>query len=72
VAEGLLEATDEYIVFVAVWVNPGASDETAIRMANREAILKAVRMAVKGRDPAAAQALVDRRDTVTSPFYTGE
>ena len=72
VAEGLLEATDEYIVFVAVWVNPGASDETAIRMANREAILKAVRMAVKGRDPAAAQALVDRRDTVTIPFYTGE
>ena len=37
-----------------------------------EGLLKAVRMAVKGRDPAAAQALVERRDTVTSPFYTGE
>ena len=59
-------------MFVAVWVNPGASDETAIRVANREAMLKAVRMAVKGRDPAAAQALVERRDRVTSPFYAGE
>ena len=72
VAEGIVEATDEYIVFVAVWVNPNASDETAIRKANREAMLKALRMAVNGRDPAAAQALVERRETVTSPFYSGE
>lgn len=72
VADGLLEATDEYIVFVAVWVNPGASDETALRKANRVAIRKAIEVAVRGRDPEAAQALVDRRDELTSPFYGGE
>ncbi len=72
VADGLLEATDEYIVFVAVWVNPAATDETAIRKANRAAVRKAIEMAVKGRDAAAAQRLVDRRDDLTSPFYSGE
>ena len=71
VADGLLEATDEYIVFVAVWVNPGATDETAIRKANRAAMRKAIGVAVEGRDSAAAQALVDRRDELTSPFYSG-
>lgn len=72
VADGLLEATDEYIVFVAVWVNPAASDETAIRTANRIAIRKAIEVAVRGRDPEAARRLVERRDEVTSPFYGGE
>ena len=71
-ADGLIEATDEYIVFVAVWVNPGATDETAIRKANRESIRKAIEMAVKGRDPEAAKRLVERRDELTSPFYSGE
>ncbi len=72
VADGLIEATDEYIVFAAVWVNAGATDETAIRKANRVAIRKAIEMAVKGRDPVAAQRLVDERDALTSPFYSGE
>mgnify|MGYP006277307743 FL=1 len=72
VADGLLEANDDHIVFVAVWVNPGATDETAIRKANRQAMRKAIGVAVEGRDPAAAQALVDRRDSLTSPFYSGE
>ena len=72
VADSLIEATDEYIVFVAVWVNPGATDETAIRKANRQSIRKAIEMAVKGRDPEAAKRLVERRDELTSPFYSGE
>lgn len=72
VADGLLEATDQYIVFVSVWVNPGASDETLIRKANRTAIRKAIEMAVKGRSPQAAQRLVERRDELTNPFYSGE
>lgn len=71
VADGLLEATDEFIVFVAVWVNPIATDETAIRLANRAAIRKAIGMAVEGRDPAAAQRLVDARDDLRNPFYSG-
>jgi formaldehyde-activating enzyme len=72
VADGLIEATGELVVFVAVWVDPAASEETAIRRANREAVRKAIGVAVEGRDPAAAQALVERRDSVTSPFYRGE
>jgi len=43
-----------------------------MRKANREAMLKALRVAVNGRDPVAAQALVERRDSVTSPFYSGK
>lgn len=72
VADGLLEPTDEHIVFVAVYVNPAASDETAVRRASRVAIRRAVGMAVEGRDPAAARALVERRDALQNPFYGGE
>jgi 5,6,7,8-tetrahydromethanopterin hydro-lyase len=72
VAEGLLEPTDELLVFVAVWVDPAASDETAVRKANREAMRKAIAVAINGRDPAAARALVQRRDSVSSPFYGGD
>ena len=49
----------------------GADDETAVRVASRAATLKGIRTAKEGRDPAATQALVDRRDNVTSPFYSG-
>jgi formaldehyde-activating enzyme len=72
VADGLLEPTDEVIVLVAVWVDPTASDETAVRRANRAAVRKAVGTCVEGRDPAAAAALVERRDTLRSPFYGGD
>jgi formaldehyde-activating enzyme len=71
VAEGLLRASGELLVLVAIYIDPAAGDETAVRIASREATLKGVRTAVNGRDPHAAQALVDRRDTVGSPFYTG-
>jgi formaldehyde-activating enzyme len=72
VADGLLAPTDDVVVFVTVWVDPGASQETAVRRANRAAVRKAIGMAVQGRDPEAARALVARRDTVRSPFYGGE
>jgi hypothetical protein len=55
-----------------VWVDPGASQETAVRRANRTAVRKAIGMAVQGRDPEAARALVARRDALRSPFYGGE
>ena len=71
VADGVLEPSGDLLVFVAVWVDPGASDETAVRIANREAARKAIGVAVHGRDPEAARALVERRDSVTSPFYNG-
>ena len=71
VADGVIEASGELLVFVAVWVDPTASDETAVRAANREAVRRAIEVAVQGRDPDAARALVERRDSVTSPFYGG-
>ncbi len=72
VADGLLEATGDLLVLVAVWVDPGADDETAVRAANRTATRRAIGTCVEGRDPEAAAALVERRDSLRNPFYSGE
>ena len=72
VADGLLEATGELAVLVAVWVDPTASDETAVRLANRAAVRKAIGMCVQGRDPGAAARLVAERDSLQNPFYNGD
>jgi formaldehyde-activating enzyme len=72
VADGLLEATDDVIVLVAVWVDPVASDETAVRLANRAAVRKAIGTCVEGRDATAAQRLVAERDALRNPFYSGD
>jgi 5,6,7,8-tetrahydromethanopterin hydro-lyase len=72
VADGLLETSGELVVLVAVWVDPGAHDETAVRLANRAATRKAIGVCVEGRDQAAAAALVERRDELRSPFYRGD
>jgi 5,6,7,8-tetrahydromethanopterin hydro-lyase len=72
VADGLLEATDELLVLVAVWIDSTASDETAVRLANREAIRKAIGTCVSGRDPEAAARLVVDRDSLQNPFYRGD
>jgi formaldehyde-activating enzyme len=72
VAEGDIQASGELLVFVAIWIDPAADDETAVRLASRQATLTGVRTAVQGRDPRAAQALVANRDELRSPFYGGE
>jgi 5,6,7,8-tetrahydromethanopterin hydro-lyase len=72
VADGLLETDGETLVLVAVWVDPGAVDETAVRVANRAATRKAIGVCVEGRDQDAAKALVERRDSLRNPFYSGE
>jgi formaldehyde-activating enzyme len=71
VSEGLVPCSGDVYVFVAIWIDENASDETAVKRASRTATLKGIRTAVNGRG-AAAQELVDRRDTVTSVFYGGE
>jgi formaldehyde-activating enzyme len=71
VAEDLLPLSGEVLVFVAIWIDPTASDVTAVREAARAATLKGIADACRGRDPDAARALVERRDSVTSPFYGG-
>ena len=72
VADGVIEATGDLLVLVAVWVDPRADDETALRLANRAAVRKAIGTCVEGRDPRAAAALVERRDELQSPFYSGD
>ena len=72
VADGLIEASGDLLVLVAVWVDPAADDETAVREANRAATRKALGVCVEGRDPAAAAALVERRDLLRNPFYNGD
>jgi formaldehyde-activating enzyme len=71
VADGLIEATGDLLVLVAVWVDPEAHDETALRTASRAATRRALGVCVEGRDPAAAAALVQRRDGLRNPFYGG-
>jgi formaldehyde-activating enzyme len=71
VADGLIPASGDLVVLVCVWIDPAASDETAVRAAARVATRNALGVAVSGRDPEAAHALVERRDSVTSPFYGG-
>ena len=71
VADGLVEASGELLVLAAVWVDPAADDETAVREANRAATRKALGVCVEGRNPAAAAALVERRDSLRNPFYSG-
>ena len=72
VADGVIEATGDLLVLVAVWVDPRADDETALRLANRAAVRKAIGTCVEGRDPRAAAALVEWRDELQSPFYSGD
>jgi len=72
VAEQLIPCSGDLLVFVAIYVDPGATDETAVRRASRAATLKGVRTAREGRDPGAAQALVERRNSLSSPFYGGD
>jgi formaldehyde-activating enzyme len=72
VAEGLIEASGDLVVLVAVWIDASSEDETAVRLAARAATRKALGICVEGRDPEAAAALVERRDSLQSPFYSGE
>ena len=71
VADGLVEATGDLYVLVAVWIDPGADDEPAVRAASRAAVRNAVGMCVEGRDPEAAARLVADRERLTNPFYGG-
>lgn len=71
VADGLIPASGDLLVFACIWIDPGASDETAVRQAARAAVRTAIGVCVAGRDEDAARDLVERRDSLTSPFYSG-
>jgi formaldehyde-activating enzyme len=71
VADGLLEANQETVVLVSLWIDPQATDEPAVLDNARQAVHAAVSEAVSGRNPADAQRLVKNRDSLTHPFYGG-
>jgi 5,6,7,8-tetrahydromethanopterin hydro-lyase len=74
VADGLLGAEEaaDVILLIAVWVDPGAKDETAVRVANREATRTAIADALDPPRPASVRALAEQRDEATNAFYTGD
>jgi 5,6,7,8-tetrahydromethanopterin hydro-lyase len=74
VAEGRLDAEDaaDVLLLVAVWVDPDAHDETAVRIANREATRAAIADALEPPAPDAVRALAEQRDEATNAYYTGD
>jgi 5,6,7,8-tetrahydromethanopterin hydro-lyase len=71
VAAELIPCSGDLIVFVAIYIDATAHDETAVRAASRAATLKGIRTARHGRPEEETRALVARRDSVTNPFYSG-
>jgi hypothetical protein len=59
-------------VFVAIWIDEAADDETAVRVASREATRAGVTDAAEGAGRAAVERLVRERDSLANPFYGGE
>jgi 5,6,7,8-tetrahydromethanopterin hydro-lyase len=74
VADGLIDPAEvaEVVVLVAVWVDPAAHDETAVRDANRAAMRGAIADALAPPSAADVQALVDRREDAANIYYTGD
>lgn len=71
VADQVVEANQDTIVLVSIWIDREADDETAVRHAARQATRAAVSEAALGRDPADARRLVEGRDALRHPFYSG-
>ena len=73
VHDGVVAAGDvpELLLLVAVWVDPAAHDETAVRLANREATRAAIADAVSPPSADDVLALVSRREQATNAYYTG-
>ena len=72
VADGLLTADQDTVVFVAIWIDEAADDETALLAAARAATRAGVQDAAGGPVRAAVDRLVAERDTLRNPFYGGE
>jgi 5,6,7,8-tetrahydromethanopterin hydro-lyase len=74
VAEGRLDAEEaaDVLLLVAVWVDPDANDETAVRIANRDATRAAIVDALEPPAPEAVQTLAEQRDEATNAYYTGD
>ena len=73
VADGVVDAAEaaDVVVLVAVWVDPAADDETAVRRANRAAMRGAIADALDPPTADAVRALVERREDAANIYYGG-
>lgn len=71
VAEDLLAADQETVLLVSLWIDPAARSETHVKRNARAATHRALTEALTGRPEADLRHLVDRRETITHPFYSG-
>lgn len=74
VADDLVDAAEaaELLLLVAVWIDPAAGDETAVRKATRSATLSALADALRPPTAEEVVALAARRETANTPLYTGD
>jgi 5,6,7,8-tetrahydromethanopterin hydro-lyase len=74
VADELIEPADAgaLVLLVAVWVDPAASDETAVRKANRAATRAAIEDALTDRGAEYVREVVARREHAANSYYTGQ
>jgi 5,6,7,8-tetrahydromethanopterin hydro-lyase len=74
VADGTLEAETaaDLVLLVAVWVDPDAEDEVALRAANRAATRDAIASALVPLAPDAVRELAERREEVTNAYFGGQ
>jgi len=74
VADGTLDAAEagEVVLLIALWVDPEATHETALRRANRDATRAAIADALAPPDEGAVRALVERREAAANAYYGGE
>lgn len=74
VADGLIDAADaaELLLLVAVWIDPAAGDETAVRKATRSATRSALGDALRPPSAEEIAALASRRESANTPYYTGD
>jgi len=74
VAAELIEPADAgaLVLLVAVWVDPAASDETAVRKANRAATRAAIEDALTDRGAEYVREVVARREHAANSFYKGQ
>jgi len=74
VADGLIDPVEaaELLLLVAVWIDPAAGDETAVRKATRSATRSAVSDALRPPSAEEVAALASRRERASTPYYTGD
>ncbi len=71
VADGLIAADQEHLVFVSVWIDPQARDETAVRESAQCAVKAALVEAISGRPEEQVERMLAGRNTLTHPFFGG-